>query len=173
MLLSVTAVTMCAPNTFVWLATREQNGFVKLRDKGNHYESSVQVANWTPHSTHNCSTCDLFTQQSQGGWPRKEQKKQGQPGAASTHTYWRCINLLGVQSFRMTMARHPHASTPRLLRQLKISSVQSVSTSLIVQHCCVLIVWSPVWKTTLCNAHAVKGITTSHLTACKLHQMLS
>ena len=133
----------------------------------------MQLANWTPHSTHNCSTCDLFTQQSQGGWPRKEQGKQGQPGAASTHTYWRCINLLGVQSFRMTMARHPHASTPRLLCQLKISSVQSVSTSLIVQHCCVLIVWSPVWKTTLCNAHAVKGITTSHLTACKLHQMLS
>ena len=162
MLLSVTAVTMCAPNTFVWLATREQNGFVKLRTRAITTRALCRWPTGPPHSTHNCSTCDLFTQQSQGGWPRKEQKKQGQPNAASTHTYWRCINLLGVQSFRMTMARHPHASTPRLLCQLKISSVQSVSTSLIVQHCCVLIVWSPVWKTTLCNAHAVKGIT--HLT---------
>ncbi len=83
-----------AHRTIVRLATR---------DKGAHYESSVQVVKWAPHKPDNCSTCDLFSRQCQGGRPRKEQKTRGRPGAASTHTYWRTINSLGVHVFRATM----------------------------------------------------------------------
>ncbi len=95
------------PKCFCAACYQRAKRICAAKDKGNHYESSVQVANWTPHSTDNCSTCDLINRQCQGGRPRKEQKKRGRPGAASTHMYWRTINSLGVQTFRATMPLTP------------------------------------------------------------------
>ncbi len=83
------------PKHFCAACYQRAKRICEASDKGAHYESSVQLVNWAPHTPGNCSTCDRFSQQCQGGRPRKEQKRRGRPGAASTHTYWKTIKSLG------------------------------------------------------------------------------
>ena len=94
------------PKCFCVACYQRAKRICAAKERGEHYESSVEVFKWSPHSD-NCSTCDLFTQKSQGGWPRKELKKRGRPGATSMHAYWRAINSLGVRAFRVKMPLSP------------------------------------------------------------------
>ena len=141
---------LCMPHSFERLATREQNR-LQAKDKGNHNVRAL--CRWptghgppTQHTAVQLVIC--LPNKAREGGPGRSRRSEDDRVLQAMHTYWRSINLLGVQSFHMTMTRSPSHFPPHLLCPLKISSVQSVSTSLIAQfrshakRCCVLIVWS-------------------------------
>ena len=45
--------------------------------------SALKVQQWTPHTDGECGICDVFTNQSKGGCPKRERKNRGRPSADS------------------------------------------------------------------------------------------
>ena len=69
--------TDVCPKYFCAACYQRARRITAAKDKGIHYESSIEVMKWTPHSLENCCICNLLLQQRHGGRPRKEQKKRG------------------------------------------------------------------------------------------------
>ena len=75
--------------------------------KGAMYESSVTPFVWTSHSGNSCDMCEMLSQQSVGGRPRKERKNCGHPGNKSTHTVWKHLNTIAPASFQAVQPLYP------------------------------------------------------------------
>ena len=100
---------LCVPHSFERLATREQNR-LQAKDKGNH--SVRALCRWptghgppTQHTAVQLVIC--LPNKAREGGPGRSRRSEDDQVLQVMHTYWRNINLLGVQSFHMTMTRSP------------------------------------------------------------------